>query len=162
MRRVSKYFKLSIAHCQLSNLALLVIMLCGFPSCNNGISDLPIPDAFFAEITFNLNQPQYITLKSDGGLVAIDGGVRGIILYRKNATTYLAFERNCSYQPNDACATVEPHSSNLFLIDVCCGSSFDLEDGKPTGGAAWRPLRIYKTYLVGDDLTITADSANGM
>ena len=131
-------------------------------SCKQDLSDDAIPQTFFADLLINLNLPAYIVLKNDGGVVTIDGGVRGILIYRKNATTYLAYERNCSYHPNDACATVEPHSSNLFMIDTCCGSSFGLDDGEPTGGPAWRPLRRYKTYLLNTDLTITSDSANGM
>ena len=34
------------------------------------------------------------------------GGVKGVIVVRQNASTYLAFERNCPYQPYDACALV--------------------------------------------------------
>lgn len=138
---------------------LLLVLVC---ACNRDLSDDPIPEGFFPDITINLNLPAYIQLKNDGGFVNIDGGVRGIILHRKNSITYLAYERNCSFHPNDACATVEVHSSNLFMIDTCCGSSFSLDDGVPTGGPAWRPLRKYRTYLNGTELVITSESVNGM
>ena len=131
-------------------------------SCNQDLSDDAIPEGFFPDIVISLNLPQYTPLKSDGGTVNIDGGVRGIIAYRKSSNAYLAYERNCSFHPNDACATVEVHSSNLFLIDTCCGSSFGFDDGNPNGGPAWRPLRRYKTYLNGSELTISSESANGM
>jgi hypothetical protein len=123
-------------------------------SCTPDLYDDPIPPATFADISINLSQPAYLALNSDGGSLDMDGGVRGLIVHRKNATTYLAFERNCSYQPNAACATVDVHSSTFFMLDSCCGSSFDF-DGNPTGGPAWRPLRQYQTYLVGNELTIT-------
>ena len=131
-------------------------------SCKQDLSDDPIPEGIFPDIIFSLNLPQYSPLKLDGGSVSIDGGVRGIIIYRKNSNTYLAYERNCSFHPNDACATVDVHSSKLFLIDTCCGSSFGFDDGVPTGGPAWRPLRRYKTYLNGYELTINSEAANGM
>jgi hypothetical protein len=131
-------------------------------SCKQDFSDDAIPEGFFADIIINLNLPEYIALRNDGGTVSIDGGVRGIILHRKSATIYQAFERNCSYHPNDACATVEAHSSNLYMIDTCCGSSFDFDNGQPSGGPAWRPLRLYKTYLTGSDLTVSSQSSNGM
>jgi hypothetical protein len=131
---------------------VLPILLLLF-SCSPDLVDDPIPFQPFPDINITLsNHP---TLGSDGGYIFInDGGVKGIILYRKNSTTYLAFERNCSFQPNDACATVDVHSSTLFMQDACCGSSFNFE-GKPTGGPAWRPLQQYETLPSGNTLTIT-------
>jgi hypothetical protein len=122
-------------------------------SCSPDLVDDPIPFQPFPDITIILsNHP---ALATDGGFILInDGGVRGIILYRKNSTTYLAFERNCSFQPNDACATVDVHASTLFMQDACCGSSFNFE-GTPTGRPAWRPLQQYETTLSGSTLTIT-------
>ena len=122
-------------------------------SCSPDLVDDPIPFQPFPDIEIVLSN--YPALSSDGGFVMVnDGGVRGIILYRKSSISYLAFERNCSFQPNDACATIEVHSSTLFMQDACCGSSFNF-DGTPTGGPAWRPLRQYETSLSGNALTIT-------
>ncbi len=122
-------------------------------SCNSDLVDDPIPRRDFPNIIITLSN--YPPLISDGGYILVnDGGVRGIILYRKNSTTYLAFERNCTFQPNDACATVDVHVSTLFMQDTCCGSSFNFE-GKPTGGPAWRPLQQYETSLSSNTLTIT-------
>jgi hypothetical protein len=123
-------------------------------SCSSDLSDDPIPPATFGDIVVNLNLPEYLVLRTEGGYKNIGAGVRGIILYRLNSTTCYAFERNCSYHPGDACATVEVHVSGLFMNDTCCGSTFDF-NGNPTGGAAWRPLRRYYTELDGSVLTIT-------
>lgn len=132
---------------------LTIILTAFFTSCTPDLFDDPIPIIFFQPVEINLALPQYIDLNTIG-YVYINAGVRGIILHKKNATTYLAFERNCSYQPNQACATVDVHTSTLFLQDVCCGSTFNW-DGLPTGGVAWRPLRQYQTILSGNLLTIT-------
>ncbi|MCU0398850.1 MAG: hypothetical protein MUC73_12200 [Cyclobacteriaceae bacterium] len=117
--------------------------------------DDPIPPAVFADIVINLTYPEFNDLNSQGyHYMSGDVGVRGLIIHKKSPTEYLVFERNCSYQPNSACATVEVHSSTLFMQDVCCGSIFNW-DGNPTGGPAWRPLRQYVSYLNGTELTIT-------
>ena len=130
-------------------------------SCSRDLTDDPIPFIPFTDIVINLSFPDYATLNVDGGYKEINGkGVRGIIVYRANSSTYQAYERNCSYHPADACATVNVHSSGLFMTDPCCGSTFSFSDGTPTGGPAWRPLRRYRTQLSGVTLTITDEMIN--
>lgn len=126
--------------------------------CQPDLSDDAIPWQPFDVIQINLNLPEYVSLKNDGGFKTIENaGVRGIILYRLNASNYLAYERNCSFQPNSACATVEVHATTLFLFCACCSSNFDFATGYPTSGPAWRPLRRYHSSLNGTTLTITDD-----
>ena len=123
--------------------------------CEPDLSDDAIPWQPFDVININLNLPEYVHLKMDGNYMYLnDGGVRGIILYH-SGSSYIAYERNCSYQPNSAAATVEVHNSSLFMICTGCNSSFDFATGYPTGGIAWRPLNRYATSLNGTTLTIT-------
>jgi hypothetical protein len=136
-----------------SRVCLLLMICCG--ACSPDLSDDPIPLATFSPFTFNINLPQYQKLRSQGTVEINDIGVRGVIVHRINPTTYITYERNCSYQPIQACATVNIDVSNLFLTDPCCNSTFELATGNPTGGPAWRPLRKYETYLTGSDITIT-------
>ena len=124
-------------------------------ACEPDLSDDPIPYTPFTEIIINLSFPEYTSLRTDGGYKEINGGVRGIIIYRVNATSYNAFERNCSFHPNEACATVNVHTSGLYMTDPCCSSTFNFSDGNPSGGVAWRPLRRYRTQLTGTTLSIT-------
>lgn len=132
-----------------------MILIAAFQGCTPDLSDDAIPWQPFDVIQINLNLPEYIALKTDGGSKTIDGGVRGIILYHQSGSNYIAYEANCSYQPNSACATVEVHVSTLYMFCACCSSNFDLSTGYPTGGPAWRPLRKYYTSLNGTTLTIT-------
>jgi hypothetical protein len=125
-----------------------------------GQPDEPIPLASFTEISINITFPQYRPLANDGGFVEIDGGVRGIIVYRVDASTFIAYERNCTYQAGAACAQVEVDLSRLFLIDRCCGSNFSFSDGYPTKGPASYALRRYRTDLAGSTLTITDEVVN--
>jgi nitrite reductase/ring-hydroxylating ferredoxin subunit len=124
-------------------------------ACSPDYSDDNIPPVNFPDIVIPLNLPAYSSLMSKGGFKEIGGGVRGIIVYCEEVGKYYAYERNCSYQPNDACATVNIDASRLFMIDPCCGSSFDFSTGRPIGGVAWRPLRKYETILTGSELTVT-------
>src|SRR5690349_19331615 len=84
---------IAFAHRVLGTGLLGVFMFC-LHSCTPDLSDDPIPFVPFAAISINLNLPEYFILKTDGGSKAIDGGVRGIILHRINATTYVAYEQN--------------------------------------------------------------------
>jgi nitrite reductase/ring-hydroxylating ferredoxin subunit len=134
-----------------------------FLSCEPNLVDDPIPFVVFDDVVINLSFPAYINLNKDGGFKEVNdqgAGVRGVILYRQSPTVYFAYEKNCSYTPNEACSTVEVHSSGLFMIDPCCTSSFNFSDGMPTGGPAWRPLRKYSTQVNGTVLTITDEIIN--
>ena len=141
-----------------SRIRMLIFL--GVGACSTGPTDDPIPVVPFANLTINLSFPEYQSLAVDGGVKEMNNlGVRGVILYRKSSSTYIAYERNCSYHPNDACATVNVHTSGLYMTDPCCGSTFSFTDGTPSGGLAWRPLRRYRTELAGSSLTITNEIA---
>jgi nitrite reductase/ring-hydroxylating ferredoxin subunit len=130
-------------------------------SCSQDLSDDNIPLTHFPDIVINISLPSNIVLASKGGYKLInEGGVRGIIVYCQDVGIYHAYERNCSYTPNEACATVNVDPSNLFMIDPCCGSSFDFTTGEPIGGVAWRPLRKYQATANGSELTITENIIN--
>jgi nitrite reductase/ring-hydroxylating ferredoxin subunit len=118
-------------------------------------TDQPIPLASFSDITINMNFPQFRALKADGGFVEVDGGVRGIIVYREDEEHYLAFERNCPYEPEESCAKIDADISRLFIICNCCGSRFNFSDGYPSKGPASRQLRKYRISLSGNTLTVT-------
>jgi hypothetical protein len=133
----------------------LIALVFALIACEPDLSDDPIPYIPFTEIIINLSFPEYASLRTDGGHKEISGGVRGIIIYRISATSYNAYERNCSFHPNEACATVNVHTSGLFMTEPCCGSTFNFSDGNPSGGVAWRPLRRYRTQLNSFTLSIT-------
>lgn len=142
---------------------ILMVAMLTFSACKPDLTDDAIPFVTFPDIVItNLNLPEYADLNTKGW-VYLSGGVQGIVLYKASSTSYLAYERNCSYHPiNNVSAVVFADASNLFMIDYSCHSTFSWDDGTPTGGVAWRPLRRYKTFLDGTKLTITSESANGM
>jgi hypothetical protein len=111
--------------------------------------------ASFAPININLSYPQYQRLKLDGGYQYIDdGGMQGIILYRQDENTYIAYERLCSLDDEPP---VSVDGSGLFMKG--CNSTYSFSDGYPTGGPATRPLMKYRTSLTGTTLVITDEMA---
>ncbi len=143
----------------LSSALLMLVFLfggCGSPD----LSDDPIPIVPFAPYTVNLFLPEYQSLLLDGGTKVIGSiGVRGVILYRSSATSYIAYELNCSYHPNLAESNIAVHASKLFMVCSGCGSNFSFTNGTSTGGVAWRPLRRYRVELNNPILTITDEIA---
>ncbi len=129
---------------------LSAILLAG---CEETKNDSNIPFAIVEE-TLNLNNFEFLDLKTIGGIVEINAGVRGIIIIHESNNVYRAFEKNCSYMPLSTCADVEVDQSLLFLIDPCCNSKFDF-GGFPFEGPATRPLLEYNTILSGNLLRIT-------
>jgi len=152
---------MTMHQCKVSYFLKVILILAVSSSCKSDLSDDPIPIVPFPDFVANLISPEYQSLTVNGGYTEIGSiGVRGVILYRSSATSYLAFERNCSYRPNEACATVNVDASKLFMVDPCCNSSFSFVDGAPTGGVASGRLRIYKSTLNGTLLTITNEIVN--
>ncbi|QJX49180.1 hypothetical protein HMJ29_05690 [Hymenobacter taeanensis] len=122
-------------------------------ACSNSNDAQPqIPLATVNELVV-LTDQKNSNLRFDNGAVYINGGVRGIIVVRQNASSYLAFERNCPYQPLDTCARVKIDPF-IRLYDPCCTSQFSFQ-GQVQGGPATRNLRQYNTALSGNLLTIT-------
>jgi hypothetical protein len=138
----------------------LLVSLVLLAACGSADTTQTVPSISFSTQLNIINQ-QYQALRYDNGVVTLPatgitgGGVKGLLVIRQNATTYLAFERNCPYRPYDACSLVSlDRSSRLFLRDSCCNSQFSFQ-GQVIAGPATRSLRQYNTSLSGSLLTIT-------
>jgi nitrite reductase/ring-hydroxylating ferredoxin subunit len=106
------------------------------------------------DIYIYTTDPNFVNLNAVGGWVYITGGSRGIIVYRSSNTEFKAYDRHCPYKPEDACGRVEVDSSNIQVVDPCCGSKFLLPDGGVTQGPAGMPLKSYGTSFDGSVLHI--------
>jgi hypothetical protein len=131
-----------VAACSLRFAAIVLFM---------AMFDNSYAQASFPPVTINLNYPQYQRLRLDGGYQYVDDvGMRGVILYRLDESTYIAYERLCSFE-DDAIVSVD--GSGLFMKG--CQSTYDFSDGSPTGGPARNRLSKYRTSLEGNKLLIT-------
>lgn len=127
-------------------LAGCVMMQCGQYPAN--IPYVPI------DITINTFEPQFISLQAVGGWAYLNGGSRGLILYRASIDQVNCYDRHCPYNTENSCGKVSIDSTGLFLVDNdCfgggCGSRFSLINGSVVDGVAIYPLKQYKTTLDG-------------
>jgi nitrite reductase/ring-hydroxylating ferredoxin subunit len=137
---------------------LILLILFLFPvfinnSCKKDKNEDLIPN-IAVDFYINIASTQYLELHSVGGWVNVTGGVRGIIIYRKSIDEFMAYERNCTYQPSNSCARVSVDNTNLMAIDSCCGSKFLLTDGSVIKSPATYPLKQYRTSLDGNILHV--------
>ena len=130
-------------------------------ACGSKDDNQPLIPYAPVNLSINITNQQYAALRNNNGAVTLpvkgpdgDGGVKGVIVVRQSAGVFLAFERNCPYQPYNACALVSLDRSRQFMRDSCCNSQFDLS-GQITGGPTPRPLKQYSTSLQGALLSIT-------
>jgi hypothetical protein len=108
----------------------------------------PVPSLPF-DITIYINLPTYNSLESVGGWAYVDGGVRGLIVYRQSYDVFVAFDRQSP--ANDASCEF-PLTTNkdnfLQLDDSCSTATFSLLDGSPNSGSDFG-LRSYQTFWGG-------------
>ena len=132
----------------LALLCMLMLAACSSDTVRPGIPNVPVNEQI------SVNSLQYPMLRQDGGYAYLTSGYRGIIVIRQNASSYLAFERACPYDPDAGCGVVSVDQSNLFLTHTCCGSQFNFQ-GNVTSGPAVYGLLQYKTSLANNILYIS-------
>lgn len=122
------------------------------PQCKKDKTD-EIP---YVYVNFYINPSStlYLNLNNIGGYVYVTGGVRGIIIYHRSVDEFMAYERDCPYQPSNSCALVEVDNSGIITVDSCCGSKFLLTDGSVLNGPATRSLKTYQTSYDGTTLHV--------
>lgn len=127
---------------------IFTTVFCTFFAISCKEEKYPIPNVP-VNITINLDLPAYIPLNSPGGYAYVNGGSRGIVVYR-NFDEFIALDRHSPYNSDDPCAVVEVNPDNMFeLIDTCSGSRFSIANGAVIEGPAKFGLRRYTTYWDG-------------
>lgn len=120
--------------------------------CKNKNNDT-VPTTL-VELNLYINNPSYVKLSTVGGWLYVNGGVRGILVYRSSTSEFKAYDRNCTYQSADACATLFVDNTDIMAVDTCCGSQFLIVDGSIIKGPAAVPLKQYNTTFDGSLLHI--------
>lgn len=108
----------------------------------------PIPNVP-VNLSINLDLPSYNALNSPGGYAYVNGGSRGIVVYR-NFDQFVALDRHSTYNSDKECAIVAVDPDNTFeLIDTCSGSRYSIISGVVIAGPAEFGLKQYNTYWDG-------------
>ena len=105
-------------------------------------------------ITIHVNDPAFNVISVPSSWTYVNGGSRGIIIYRVSNSEFKAYDRHCPYDATNSCALVSVDVSNITGLDDCCGSKFLLTDGSVTNGPANLPLKQYNTSFDGNVLRI--------
>lgn len=114
-------------------------------------SNIPLVNV---DITIHINDPAYNVIAVPGGWTYVNGGSRGIIIYRISNNEFKAYDRHCTYDSSNSCALVSVDVTNITALDDCCGSKFLLTDGSVTKAPANLPLKQYQTSFDGQVLRI--------
>ena len=94
-----------------------------------------------------LNNPTSIGLNAVGGMLYQQGGSRGIVVYHRAYEEYVAFDRHCTWQPENFCTISVDSSTNVILNCECCSAKFSLIDGSVLNGPATNSLLQYNAQL---------------
>ena len=136
---------------RITSFSVAVLLLLAVPvlfeSCKKDESQ--IPEAHL-DIYIHINDPAFINLNAVGGWVYVTGGVRGIVVYRKSISEFMAYDRACTYDPNNPSEYVKVDSSQVMVKDDHCGSKLLLSDGYVVNGPASLPLKSYQTSFDGN------------
>jgi hypothetical protein len=124
---------------------LILIMLLILTNCKKSSNKNPIPNISF-DISINIDLPSYYPLAGVGGWVCIDGGAKGIIIYRKSTDIFVAFDRQSPKDIDGSCSQpLTPDSVNfLQLNDFCSDAKFSMYDGAAISNSEFG-LRQYQT-----------------
>ena len=105
-------------------------------------------------VSVDLQDPDHQDLILPNSFKYIEGGLRGIVIMHRASGEYVAFERNCSFQPSSKCATITMHASQSFFLDSCCSSQFFL-NGEVKEPPANQAIFQYRTFFEGSLLWIS-------
>jgi nitrite reductase/ring-hydroxylating ferredoxin subunit len=130
----------------MQRIALFLVFVSLFTSCRKDDNS----DTRSAGVNeyLDLNLPSFLALSVPNNYIYYPSGTRGIIIFRKSTTEFLAFERACPYDAQLATGLVSVETTLTSLKDSTCGSRFSLFDGGVINGPATRPLSQYRTELL--------------
>jgi len=120
-------------------LFLIIISSCG--DSNDYIRNV------YVDVEIDLSLPEFSPLNTVGNSIFIEGGNKGIIIYRFSNYEYNIYDRNCSYEPNLECSYIDSVNSTIAMCG-CCSSAFLLDqNGVAANSPAVLPLKQYNYSL---------------
>ena len=120
-------------------LFLIIISSCG--DSNDYIRNV------YVDVEIDLSLPEFSPLNTVGNSIFIEGGNKGIIIYRFSNYEYNIYDRNCSYEPSLECSYIDSINSTIAMCG-CCSSAFLLDqNGVAANSPAVLPLKQYNYSL---------------
>jgi hypothetical protein len=106
-------------------------------------------------VTIYPNDPLNFKIQTPGGWMYFNGGVSGLVVYRKTSTEFIALDRTSTFDPNTLAARIQVQSDSFTCKDTLSGSKWQIVDGAVMQGPATYPLRAYAANYDGNTLRIT-------
>jgi Rieske Fe-S protein len=98
-------------------------------------------------VTININSSTYSSLATIGGVAYLTNvGYRGIMLYRLSNSSFMAYDRTCTYDLPDAGGIVYAENNGTAICPDC-GSVYNLNNGSVNAGPTTIGLKVYNTSL---------------
>lgn len=134
------------------NLLFIFVSLFLFSSKCSKQNQNPVPFVP-VDVTIDIQLPSYSNLQGVGGWTYLNGGSKGIIIYRRGIDDFVAFDRHSPADPDGTCQfPLFPEDQNfLQLKDTCNNAVFSLYDGSPVSNCVYG-LRQYATQFNGNNL----------
>ncbi len=118
---------------------LLFLLSASCRKSNQAVPYVPV------DLYINVSLPLYSNLNVVGGWVYINGGSKGLIVYRQTTETFMAYDRHCTYNIDNPCGAASVDSTNLTISCDCDGSQYQIYDGAVINGPATYSLHQYRT-----------------
>ena len=131
------------------SLLTILILLMLVPACKK--DNQPLIPYVYVNLQLYPNSLDYIPV---GSYKYVNGGYRGIVIYRMLPDQFTVFERCCPYDPEKTGARVVVDASGSTCTDSVCKSKFILYDGTTYGGPSPYPLMQYRYSYDGEALLI--------
>ena len=149
-------------------LIFLLTLILGIYSCGKDANNNPNIPQVNINLTLDPNSTLFLELNSVGGWMYLDEvpGMyipppsRGVMVYRQDVTTFLAYERQPPNTPNQCCNSQQDCTKLIignnfpFVKDTCTGTLYNLLDGTIFEGEGQYPLIRYNAYFDGGTLFI--------
>lgn len=131
---------------------ILFLLVIGVVAACTKNDQHPVPSIPF-DISIDLSLPSYSSLMGVSGWAYVNGGSRGIIVYRRGVNDFVAFDRHSPADPNGGTPCAQPlvpdDNNFLQLNDTCNNATFSLYDGSPMSNSVYG-LRQYQTMWDGN------------
>ena len=112
-------------------------------SCEQNNQNIPYVPVNF---DLNLNLPSYNSLNYPGEHLILQGGSKGIVVYRYTTDEFVVLDRHSTFDVTQGCnVTVESDGITLSDDNDCSNSKWIVLDGSVMQGPATLSLHRYRT-----------------
>ena len=132
-------------------LIVIILLLLVVPGCRKDNNQPVIP---YVQVNLQIYPDSAMDYISISGYKYVDGGYRGIVVYRISQNEFMVYERCCPYDPQKTGAKISVDPSGITCTDSVCMSGFILTDGSPYRSPSPYSLMQYHWNYDGDVLYI--------